>query len=233
MSDNGCCECFKDQIASRVATFEKALHGASTQDTRVVRMSEGGAQPAFFEIEFEAPVSLPLPAFGHSCHFGLGLFVPVETPEMLLQNPSSCRRMRYGPANQVCPLKVLISHQGAKSQRRGGDFPTLVPWRLCGRKWNLAGRLHGMRSCSCSSSSLSIPANVAATVRTRPTRAGCRRPSHPAGRRFLNPCTLTEGTQSSPGEFANRQTNPSWGKAASRILDPRDSAPAIRARPRR
>ena len=35
----------------------------------------------FFEIEFEAPVSLPIPAFGHSCHFGLGLFVPVaQTP---------------------------------------------------------------------------------------------------------------------------------------------------------
>ncbi len=31
----------------------------------------------FFEIEFEAPVSLPIPALGHSCHFGLGLFVPV------------------------------------------------------------------------------------------------------------------------------------------------------------
>ena len=31
----------------------------------------------FFEIEFAEPVALPLPAFGHSCHFGLGLFVPV------------------------------------------------------------------------------------------------------------------------------------------------------------
>jgi CRISPR-associated protein Csb2 len=30
----------------------------------------------FFEIEFEAPVSLPIPALGHSSHFGLGLFVP-------------------------------------------------------------------------------------------------------------------------------------------------------------
>jgi len=29
------------------------------------------------EIEFEAPVSLPIPPLGHSCHFGLGLFVPV------------------------------------------------------------------------------------------------------------------------------------------------------------
>ena len=31
----------------------------------------------FFEIGFVEPVTLPLPAFGHSCHFGLGLFVPV------------------------------------------------------------------------------------------------------------------------------------------------------------
>lgn len=31
----------------------------------------------FFRLTFGEPVSLPRPAFGHSCHFGLGLFVPV------------------------------------------------------------------------------------------------------------------------------------------------------------
>jgi hypothetical protein len=31
----------------------------------------------FFEIEFVEPVALPVPAFGHSCHFGLGLFQPI------------------------------------------------------------------------------------------------------------------------------------------------------------
>ena len=31
----------------------------------------------FFEIEFAEPVALPVPAFGHSCHFGLGLFQPI------------------------------------------------------------------------------------------------------------------------------------------------------------
>jgi CRISPR-associated protein Csb2 len=30
----------------------------------------------FFEIEFDKPVALKQPAFGHSCHFGLGLFIP-------------------------------------------------------------------------------------------------------------------------------------------------------------
>jgi hypothetical protein len=29
-----------------------------------------------FEIEFVGPVALKQPAFGYSCHFGLGLFVP-------------------------------------------------------------------------------------------------------------------------------------------------------------
>ena len=32
----------------------------------------------FFEVEFVEPVSLKQPALGHSCHFGLGLFVPVS-----------------------------------------------------------------------------------------------------------------------------------------------------------
>lgn len=32
----------------------------------------------FFEIEFSEPVALKQPALGHSCHFGLGLFVPAD-----------------------------------------------------------------------------------------------------------------------------------------------------------
>jgi CRISPR-associated protein Csb2 len=35
----------------------------------------------FFEIEFAEPVSLPIPALGHSCHFGLGLFRPIMESE--------------------------------------------------------------------------------------------------------------------------------------------------------
>jgi CRISPR-associated protein Csb2 len=33
----------------------------------------------FFEIAFDEPPALPVPALGHSCHFGLGLFVPVTS----------------------------------------------------------------------------------------------------------------------------------------------------------
>jgi CRISPR-associated protein Csb2 len=32
----------------------------------------------FMEIRFASEVALPMPAFGHSAHFGLGLFVPAE-----------------------------------------------------------------------------------------------------------------------------------------------------------
>ena len=33
------------------------------------------------EMEFETPVGLPLPSYGHSAHFGLGLFVPLAADE--------------------------------------------------------------------------------------------------------------------------------------------------------
>lgn len=33
----------------------------------------------FFELTFDAPVAFPMPALGHSCHYGLGLFVPWNT----------------------------------------------------------------------------------------------------------------------------------------------------------
>jgi CRISPR-associated protein Csb2 len=55
----------------------------NTANVSVHRPGSGGARERerrvglFFEIEFAAPVSLPIPALGHSCHFGLGLFIPV------------------------------------------------------------------------------------------------------------------------------------------------------------
>ncbi len=41
---------------------------AKTEKTRRIGL--------FFELTFDAPVAFPMPALGHSCHFGLGLFAP-------------------------------------------------------------------------------------------------------------------------------------------------------------
>lgn len=54
--------------ATNVTVHRNSNAGARSKERRV---------GLFFEIEFVEPVALPLPAFGHSCHFGLGLFVPV------------------------------------------------------------------------------------------------------------------------------------------------------------
>jgi CRISPR-associated protein Csb2 len=53
--------------ATNVTVHRNSSDGARSKERRV---------GLFFEIEFVEPVALPLPAFGHSCHFGLGLFVP-------------------------------------------------------------------------------------------------------------------------------------------------------------
>ena len=49
------------------------VHRPSSSNTREKERRVG----LFLEIEFAEAVSLPVPALGHSCHFGLGLFVPV------------------------------------------------------------------------------------------------------------------------------------------------------------
>src|SRR5271157_518807 len=60
----------EDSIAANVAT---AVHTPSDPGTRPDNIRRIGL---FFEIEFDNPVALPLPALGHSSHFGLGLFLP-------------------------------------------------------------------------------------------------------------------------------------------------------------
>ena len=52
-----------------VPTHRNSSTGRSGMERRI-----GG----FFEIEFAEPVALKQPALGHSCHFGLGLFVPMD-----------------------------------------------------------------------------------------------------------------------------------------------------------
>jgi len=54
-------------------TTSVPVHRSGSNGTRGKERRVG----LFFEMEFFEPVSLPLPALGHSCHFGLGLFVPV------------------------------------------------------------------------------------------------------------------------------------------------------------
>ena len=51
------------------------VHRNSSSHTRKMERRVG----IFFEIQFDDPVVLPRPSFGHSCHFGLGLFVSVPT----------------------------------------------------------------------------------------------------------------------------------------------------------
>ncbi len=49
-------------------------HGSSENPSRRHQRRIG----FMFELEFAEPVVLPQPSFGHSCHFGLGLFVPAD-----------------------------------------------------------------------------------------------------------------------------------------------------------
>lgn len=62
----------KDPILHDTATVPVHRPGSSGAPGKERRVG------LFFEIEFTEPVSLPSPAFGHSSHFGLGLFVPVS-----------------------------------------------------------------------------------------------------------------------------------------------------------
>jgi CRISPR-associated protein Csb2 len=50
-------------------------HRNGSSSRRGMEQRVGG----FFEVEFDEPVCLNQPALGHSCHFGLGLFVPSES----------------------------------------------------------------------------------------------------------------------------------------------------------
>jgi len=61
----------EDSIVNNTATV--SVHRPGSSGTREKERRVG----LFFEIEFAEPVSLPIPALGHSCHFGLGLFIPI------------------------------------------------------------------------------------------------------------------------------------------------------------
>lgn len=62
-----------DPILSDTTAIAVHCNGASRSRSREKERRVG----IFFELGFNAPTVLPVPALGHSCHFGLGLFVPV------------------------------------------------------------------------------------------------------------------------------------------------------------
>ena len=61
----------EDPILNGTASVPVHRPGSSGAPTKERRVG------MFFEIEFTEPVALPVPALGHSCHFGLGLFLPI------------------------------------------------------------------------------------------------------------------------------------------------------------
>jgi CRISPR-associated protein Csb2 len=66
----------------RAPEGQASLPGAVIAETHAsngISQETGGQRIGFFlEIAFDTEVALPMPAFGHSNHFGLGLFVPVR-----------------------------------------------------------------------------------------------------------------------------------------------------------
>jgi CRISPR-associated protein Csb2 len=65
----------------RAPVGEESLADAVVTDTHVpthARMEKVRRIGLFFEVAFDGPVALPVPALGHSCHFGLGMFMPVK-----------------------------------------------------------------------------------------------------------------------------------------------------------
>jgi CRISPR-associated protein Csb2 len=58
--------------------FEQAVEAITHQNSSEGRGTHHRRIGFFFQIEFDEDVALPMPSFGHSCHFGLGLFVPVS-----------------------------------------------------------------------------------------------------------------------------------------------------------
>lgn len=82
-------ECLRDNGLRAPCKVARRERGATeTWDVCKIHVPESstGREPdhrigVFLELEFSEPVCLPLPAFGHSCHFGLGQLVPSGVSE--------------------------------------------------------------------------------------------------------------------------------------------------------
>ncbi len=62
-----------------VLPFDQAIEVAAHQNSSGANNKAHHRRIGFFmQLTFDEPVTLPMPAFGHSSHFGLGLFVPID-----------------------------------------------------------------------------------------------------------------------------------------------------------
>ncbi len=64
-----------EETAAGAPFVNVSTHRNGSSSRRGMERRIGG----FFEIEFEEPVAIKQPALGHSCHFGLGIFVPANS----------------------------------------------------------------------------------------------------------------------------------------------------------
>jgi CRISPR-associated protein Csb2 len=80
------CHCLKEDHGPTGCTVSRLIEGAADDwdickvhlppATSVISAEPESRIGVRLELDFGNPVALPLPAFGHSCHFGLGIFVP-------------------------------------------------------------------------------------------------------------------------------------------------------------
>lgn len=58
--------------------FDQAIEVATHQNSSSPRKAHSRRIGFFMQLIFDEQVALPMPTFGHSAHFGLGLFVPAD-----------------------------------------------------------------------------------------------------------------------------------------------------------
>jgi len=70
------CDILRAELGAENAAGVPLVFGSDASERHQQTVEDGTRVRMFFKIRFEPPASLPIPALGHSCHFGLGLFVP-------------------------------------------------------------------------------------------------------------------------------------------------------------
>ena len=75
--DNPRCDILRAELGAENAAGMPLVFGSGASERHQQAVEDGTCARMFFKIQFELPASLPIPALGHSHHFGVGLFVPV------------------------------------------------------------------------------------------------------------------------------------------------------------